>query len=63
MKRVGQMNSPWSYYEVLYAGKSAGGKIIRRRRACRHCGNRVKTRERLVGIARKSYESTPADKL
>ena len=34
------------HFEVLYTRAAVGG-VIRRRRACRHCGRRVTTTERL----------------
>ena len=36
-------------FRVIYTRAAAGGKIIRRR-ACRACGSRITTWERMVGI-------------
>ncbi|HEY7310748.1 MAG TPA: hypothetical protein VH643_15400 [Gemmataceae bacterium] len=35
-------------FRVLYTRAAAGGKIIRRR-ACRKCGTRITTWERMIG--------------
>jgi DNA-directed RNA polymerase subunit RPC12/RpoP len=47
------------HFELVKISHAVG--YVRRRRACRHCGHRVTTTERIVGGANSMPQGPPAD--